>query len=69
MKAIITVAVGAVLIVLLVVALCVVPLWFLWNWIMPDIFGLKEITLIQSAGLILLCSILFKPTYSTKSKS
>ena len=43
------------------------PLKILWNWLMPMIFGLKELTFGESAGLIMLCSILFK-SYNTKSE-
>ena len=32
----------------------------LWNWIMPEIFGLPEITYWQSWGLVLLSHMLFK---------
>jgi hypothetical protein len=32
----------------------------LWNWLMPVIFGLPEITYWQSWGLVLLSHILFK---------
>lgn len=31
----------------------------LWNAILPDLLGLKHITFLQSAGLLLLCKILF----------
>lgn len=31
----------------------------LWNWLMPDIFGLPELDFWQSAGLLVLCKILF----------
>lgn len=31
----------------------------LWNWLMPDIFGLKTITYWQSFGILILASILF----------
>jgi hypothetical protein len=37
--------------------------WFvmlLWNWLMPDIFGLKQLNYWQAWGLLILCSILFK---------
>jgi hypothetical protein len=34
----------------------------LWNWLMPNIFGLPEITFWQAIGLNLLSTILFKPT-------
>ncbi|MBB6481197.1 hypothetical protein [Spirochaeta isovalerica] len=32
----------------------------LWNWLMPDIFGLGEVTYWQAWGLLILSSILFK---------
>lgn len=32
----------------------------LWNWLMPDIFGLKRLTYWQAWGLLILCTILFK---------
>ena len=38
------------------------PLQLLWNWLMPNIFGLPEITFWQAIGLNLLSTILFKPT-------
>jgi hypothetical protein len=41
------------------------PLMVVWNWIMPDIFGLPEITFWQSIGLNFLSVILFKPTIKT----
>jgi hypothetical protein len=35
------------------------PVWLLWNWLCPTIFGLPEIDIIQSFGLVLLISCLF----------
>lgn len=35
------------------------PVMFLWNWIMPIIFDLPEITFWQSIGLQLLTYLLF----------
>ena len=32
----------------------------LWNWIMPEIFGLQEISYWQAWGIVLLAHILFK---------
>ena len=49
------------LIALIVVALGF-PLMIVWNWIMPDIFGLPEITFWQAIGLNFLSVILIKPT-------
>jgi hypothetical protein len=33
----------------------------LWNWLMPDIFGIKRIDYWQAWGLLILSWILFKP--------
>ncbi len=41
--------------VLLVVAL----VQCLWNWLLPDIFGLKEISYWQAFGLFILAKLLF----------
>jgi hypothetical protein len=38
------------------------PLMMLWNWLMPVIFGLPEITFWQAIGLNLLSTVLFKST-------
>jgi len=52
--------------VALVAILLTLPLMLLWNWLMPVIFGLPEITFFQAMGLMMLSSILFKST-STSS--
>jgi hypothetical protein len=31
----------------------------LWNWLLPPLFGLPEISLLQGFGLLALCRILF----------
>jgi hypothetical protein len=31
------------------------PTMWLWDWLMPELFGLKEITLFQAWGLNFLC--------------
>lgn len=33
---------------------------WLWNWLMPGIFGLPEIGYWQAVGLFVLCHLLFK---------
>lgn len=38
-----------------------VPVWLLWNWLMPIIFGLTKVTLIQAWGLTFLSALLIKP--------
>ena len=32
-------------------ALVSLPFWLMWNWLIPTIFGLPEITLLQAFGL------------------
>ena len=32
---------------------------FLWNWLMPDLFNLKEITYWQAIGIVVLARLLF----------
>lgn len=43
-----------------------VPVYFLWNWLMPELFGLTKITFLQAFGLSALCSCLFKSSSSKK---
>lgn len=50
---------GGALVVGLLVLFGFVTMW-LWNWLMPEIFGLKAITYWQAWGLILLSAIFFK---------
>jgi hypothetical protein len=44
------------------------PVYWLWNWLMPMIFGLTKITWFQAWGLNVLCSFLFKTSVTTKDK-
>ena len=37
------------------------PLMLLWHWLMPAVFGLPALTFWQTAGLIIICHVLFKP--------
>ena len=39
------------------------PFWLLWNWLMPDIFRLPEITLLQAFGLWLFVVLLKSNNY------
>jgi hypothetical protein len=41
------------------------PLMLLWDWLMPTLFGLPEITFWQACGLQLLATLLFKPSLKT----
>jgi hypothetical protein len=45
------------------------PTMLLWNWLMPEIFGLKVITFWQAFGLNMISGIFFKSsTTLTKEK-
>ena len=43
------------------------PTMLLWDWLMPELFGLKEVTLFQAWGLNFLCGMLFK-SHNNSSK-
>ncbi len=47
--------------------LMAVPTMLLWDWLMPELFGLKEVTLFQAWGLNFLCGMLFK-SHTSSSK-
>lgn len=44
------------------------PIMWLWNGLMPELFKLPEISFLQAIGLNLLCSFLFKSNYTLQSK-
>lgn len=46
-----------------------IPIYFLWNWLMPAIFSIKAITFWQAWGVYWLAGILFKDMSSTSKKS
>lgn len=52
------IAVVALIIAAIAFALAL-ALLFLWNWLMPAVFGLKAITYWQALGLLIMCWILF----------
>jgi hypothetical protein len=43
----------------LVIYLCGELIMYLWNWLLPPLFGLRLITFWQALGLLVLCRILF----------
>jgi hypothetical protein len=45
--------------------LMALPTMLLWNWLMPEIFGLKTISFWQALGLLMLSGFLFKSTTSS----
>ena len=45
------------------------PLWLLWNWLMPYIFGLPTITILQAFGLSALTTLLSPKTLDLVKKN
>lgn len=58
--AIIGMAIGGVLIAAVIALFFGLIVLWLWNWLMPEIFGLTTITFWQAWGLVVLSHILFK---------
>lgn len=42
------------------------PTMFLWNWLLPDIFGVSKISIYQAMGINFLTHILFKSNVTIK---
>jgi hypothetical protein len=61
--------IGAILLVVLTCAFSGILVYFLWNWVMPSLFGLKVITFLQAWALTLLTSLLFKSTTTSSTSS
>ena len=55
--------------VVLIGLLTGIPVYFLWNALMPDLFHLPVITFWQALGLSVLCSLLFKSTTSSSKRN
>ena len=52
--------IGMVVLTGLALALFVtVPAWFVWNWLVTDIFSLRTVSLVEMFCLIILTNILF----------
>lgn len=56
---------GAIVLIIVIAILFAFPVMWLWNWLMPVIFGLTKITVWQALGLMILCQFLFKNTNSS----
>ena len=61
--------------VFLFCALVSLPFWLFWNWLIPDIFGLPEITWLQAFGLwtflvlIMSCNFKYKNVFNIKNET
>lgn len=53
------------ILLLCIVVIMTLPFMWLWNWVMPAVFGLATINFWQSLGILILSNILFKINYST----
>lgn len=51
-----------------IMAIAAWPTMLLWNWLMPDIFGLKQLTFWQTLGLMILSTMFFYRPSSSNSK-
>ena len=54
-------------IIIIKVLLCYAVKW-LWNYVMPYVFGLPEIDFLRAAALYVLCSILFRQKVTITKK-
>ena len=59
---------GVIALIIIVSLLLTLPTLWLWNWLMPSIFGLIKINFWQALGINFLCIILFK-SYNSNSKT
>ena len=50
------------MLVLLTICILSIPLMLLWNWLMPYLFGLPTINILQAVGIGALSNILFGNT-------
>ena len=57
---------GVIFVALILCVLFAFPTMWLWNWLMPALFGITKITFWQALGINLLSEILFKSTSSSK---
>ena len=55
----ITAIFGGIGLIVLGCMLYALPVYLLWNWVVPNIFGLSELTLWEAFGITLLSRFLF----------
>lgn len=59
----------AVLLGVVIAVLMALPVMWLWNYVMPYLFSLREIDFPHAMGLVFLCQSLFKFSNSTTKES
>lgn len=57
---------GSLLIIVIVAIILALPTMWLWNWLMPHLFGLVSITFWEALGINLLSGVLFNHGGSSK---
>jgi hypothetical protein len=57
---------GGVALIVIISLLMGFPIKWLWNWLMPNIFSLKEISFWQAVGLNLFAGIIFNRVTTSK---
>jgi hypothetical protein len=63
----VTLMAAAVVLSIALGALWAFPVMWIWDFIMPELFGLPEITWFKAWMLYILCSLLFKSTVNSKN--
>ncbi len=70
---IISTVIGAAVFIVGLSLLFALPVYYLWNWLVPIIFVgapiVAHITLFQAWGILVLCGFLFKSSSTTTTKS
>ena len=57
---------GAISLVFIISIFLAIQIMLLWNWLMPEIFGLVKVNLLKAWGLSMLCGLLFQSSSSSK---
>ena len=65
MEKVIGAIIGFALLVVVIALIMAWPVMLLWNYVMPDVFGLTEIVFWQALALSMLSSMLFKSSASS----
>lgn len=55
---------GTIALIAVLAVLFAFPTMWLWNWLMPFLFGLPEVTWVQALGINVLSGILFRPSHN-----
>ena len=59
--------IGVIVMIVMIALIMAFPTLWLWNWLMPEIFGLTTITFWQALGLNFLTGIFFRTTHANNN--